>query len=40
VNGRSTKFIGWSLAAVIFGLNAYLVFATFFPHLVPGAAAP
>ena len=23
---------------LIFGLNAYLVFATFFPHLVPGAA--
>src|SRR6266571_1993212 len=36
VNGPSTKIIGWALAAIIFGLNAYLVFATFFPKLVPG----
>jgi manganese transport protein len=29
VNGWGTKVIGWSLAAVIFGLNAYLVYTTF-----------
>jgi manganese transport protein len=37
-NPISTKVIGWSLAAVIFVLNAYLVFATFFPNRVPGAS--
>nr|MDQ2732824.1 Nramp family divalent metal transporter [Armatimonadota bacterium] len=37
VNRWAVKAIGWTLAAIIAGLNAYLVFATFFPHLVPGA---
>ena len=37
VNGLPTKVIGWSLALVILVLNSYLVFATFFPRLVPGA---
>lgn len=36
VNGWATKTIGWTLAAVIFGLNAYLVYTT----LVPSAAPP
>ncbi|MBV9852617.1 MAG: Nramp family divalent metal transporter [Armatimonadetes bacterium] len=31
VNGWATKATGWLLAAVIFGLNAYLVYTTFFP---------
>jgi manganese transport protein len=39
VNGPTTRIIGWSLAAVILGLNAYLVVAIFFPKLVPGAAS-
>jgi manganese transport protein len=39
-NGPATKLIGWTLAAVIFALNAYLVFATFFPQLVPGSSHP
>ena len=39
-NGPATKIIGWTLAAVIFGLNSYLVFATFFPHVAPGAPSP
>jgi manganese transport protein len=38
VNGLPVKIIGWTLAALIAGLNAYLVFATFFPKLVPGAS--
>lgn len=38
VNNLAVKIIGWTLAAVIAGLNAYLVFATFFPKLVPGAS--
>ena len=29
VNGWATRLIGWILAAVIFGLNGYLVYATF-----------
>ncbi len=29
VNGWATRLIGWILAAVIFGLNSYLVYATF-----------
>ena len=29
VNGWATRAIGWTLAAVIFGLNAYLVYTTF-----------
>ncbi|MGI4788474.1 MAG: Nramp family divalent metal transporter [Janthinobacterium lividum] len=29
VNGPATRTLGWFLAAVIFGLNSYLVFATF-----------
>ena len=36
VNGLTTKVIGWTLAAVIFGLNAYLVYTT----IVPSAAPP
>jgi manganese transport protein len=35
-NGTATKIVGWSLAALIFGLNAYLVYTT----LVPSAAPP
>ena len=31
VNGWATKAIGWTLAAVIFGLNSYLVYTTFVP---------
>ena len=31
VNGWATKAIGWTLAAVILGLNTYLVYTTFFP---------
>jgi manganese transport protein len=31
VNGWATKWIGWALAVIIFGLNAYLVWTTFFP---------
>jgi manganese transport protein len=31
VNGWATITIGWVLAAVIFGLNTYLVYTTFFP---------
>ena len=31
VNGWATKAIGWSLAAVILGLNAYLVYTTVHP---------
>ena len=31
VNGWATRAIGWSLAAVIFGLNAYLVYSTLHP---------
>jgi len=38
VNNLAVKVIGWTLAVIIAGLNAYLVFATFFPHLVPGAS--
>ncbi len=38
VNNAAVKALGWSLAAVIALLNIYLVFATFFPHLVPGAS--
>jgi manganese transport protein len=30
-NGRATKAIGWTLAAVILGLNTYLVYKTLFP---------
>jgi len=30
-NGMATKIIGWTLALVIFGLNAYLVYSTLFP---------
>ena len=30
-NGLATKLIGWTLAFVIFGLNSYLVYKTFFP---------
>ena len=30
-NGMATKIIGWTLAAVILGLNSYLVYKTFFP---------
>lgn len=36
-NGPFIKLVGWTLAIVIAGLNAYLVFGTFFPKLVPGA---
>jgi manganese transport protein len=38
VNNLAVKVIGWTLAVMIAGLNAYLVFATFFPKLVPGAS--
>jgi manganese transport protein len=31
VNGWATITIGWTLAVVIFGLNTYLVYTTFFP---------
>ncbi|HEX5322564.1 MAG TPA: Nramp family divalent metal transporter [Capsulimonadaceae bacterium] len=31
VNGAVTKAIGWGLAALILGLNSYLVWTTFFP---------
>jgi manganese transport protein len=31
VNGLSSKVIGWSLAALILGLNSYLVYTTLFP---------
>ena len=31
VNGTRTKVIGWSVAVVIAGLNAYLVYTTLFP---------
>ena len=31
VNGWATKAAGWVLAAMIFGLNAYLVYTTFVP---------
>ena len=31
VNGWATKAIGWSLAVVIFGLNAYLIYTTIHP---------
>ena len=34
VNGRATKTIGWTLAVVIFALNAYLVYTTL--HPAPG----
>ena len=37
VNNAAVKALGWTLAVIIALLNAYLVFATFFPHLVPGA---
>ena len=30
-NGWATKAIGWTLAVIIFGLNSYLVYKTFFP---------
>ena len=38
VNNLAVKMVGWTLAVMIAGLNAYLVFATFFPKLVPGAS--
>jgi len=38
VNNLPVKLIGWAMAVIIAGLNAYLVFATFFPNLVPGAS--
>ena len=38
VNSPATKILGWTMAVIIAGLNAYLVFATFFPKLVPGAS--
>lgn len=38
VNSLPVKALGWSLAVIIAALNTYLVFATFFPHLVPGAS--
>ena len=38
VNNAAVKALGWTLAVVIAALNAYLVFATFFPKLVPGAS--
>ncbi len=38
VNRLPVKALGWTLAVTIALLNIYLVFATFFPHLVPGAA--
>ena len=31
VNGRGTQIAGWTLAAIIFALNSYLVFTTLFP---------
>ena len=37
VNGPAAKAIGWTLGGIIALLNMYLIFATFFPHLVPGA---
>jgi len=37
VNGLGVKILGWTLGGIIALLNAYLIFATFFPHLVPGA---
>ena len=30
VNGAATRLLGWTLAAIIFGLNAYLVYQTLF----------
>jgi manganese transport protein len=38
VNNFSVKVIGCVIAVIIVVLNAYLVFATFFPKLVPGAS--
>ena len=38
VNNLAVKMVGWTLAVMIAALNAYLVFATFFPKLVPGAS--
>ena len=38
VNGWATRAIGWTLAVVIFGLNAYLVYTTFVPG--PDTDAP
>jgi manganese transport protein len=38
VNNLAVKSIGWTLAVLIAGLNAYLVFATYFPKLVFGAS--
>jgi manganese transport protein len=38
VNGLPVKILGWSLAALILLLNVYLVIATIWPHLIPGAA--
>ena len=38
VNNLAVKMVGWTLAVMIAALNVYLVFATFFPKLVPGAS--
>jgi manganese transport protein len=38
VNGWATKWIGWSLAVVIFGLNAYLAYTTLVPSVAPAGA--
>jgi manganese transport protein len=38
VNNFTVRLIGWTLAVLIAGLNIYLVVATFFPKLVPGAS--
>jgi manganese transport protein len=35
VNSAATRVVGWSLAAAIVGLNAYLIFATLVPSAVP-----
>ncbi len=39
VNGWATKAIGWASAAMIFGLNAYLVYTTIFPAAAPAPSS-
>ena len=35
VNSTVTRIVGWTVAAVIAGLNAYLIYATIFPAAAP-----